>query len=285
MQAQNAFIRKAMKQPLLSAEDEFSYIQRWQTSEDKAALDKLITPYIRLVVSIAHKFRHYGLPVADLIQEGTLGLMVAAERFDLSKEVRFSTYSQWWIRSHIQDYILKNWSIVRVGSTSSQKSLFFNLKKLREQIEKRSRALMEHDGREEIARELSVNLADVETMEQRLTGNDYSLNSPLNDNEAGSAQAQDMMVDERATAEDVVIGFKNAETRSLWLREALEDLTDRERTIIKKRRLTDDSVTLETLGAELGVSKERVRQLEVRAMEKMRLSLEDKAPTPLDLLD
>jgi len=271
-QANLRYIRAAMKMPLLEREHEIELAKRWRDKRDERALHEMVSAYARLVISAATRFRHYGLPLGDLIQEGNIGLMQAAERFDPDRGVRFSTYATWWIRSAMQDYILRNWSIVRTGTTAAQKSLFFNLRRLRARIEGRGPGEgLNHAGRKEIAKELKVRVKDVEAMEMRLSSGDQSLNNRISD--SGDDEWQEMLSDERPTPEDIVIGMRDAQTRSKWLDEALSELSPREETIIRQRRLGDETVTLETLGQELGVSKERVRQLEQRAMNKIRDSI------------
>ncbi|MCB9973974.1 MAG: RNA polymerase factor sigma-32 [Rhodospirillales bacterium] len=264
------YIRTAMKTPLLEREEEKELAMRWKHQRDEKALHTLIESYTRLVVSIASKFKHYGLPMGDLIQEGNVGLMQAASRFEPERDLRFSTYASWWVRSTIQDYILRNWSIVRTGTTSAQKSLFFNYRRLRAAIEGREEVEALNDNhRQEIATALNVKLRDVEDMEQRLSGGDASLNARVS--EDGDDEWQNMIADEEAlNPEDVVIGMKDAESRTKWLNQALGELTDREQQIIRQRHLTHDGITLEQLGDVLGVSKERVRQLEQRAMGKLK---------------
>ena len=266
------YIRQAMDEPMLGREHEQELARNWRDKRDEKALHELVRSYMRLVVAMATRFRHYGLPVGDLIQEGNIGLMQAAERFEPEREVRFSTYASWWIRSAIQDYILRNWSIVRTGTTASQKSLFFNLRRLRAKIEgERNSPNLGEDGRLAIAKELGVSLKDVTEMEGRLSGNDHSLNAPIG--ETGEDEWQSLLSDERPNPEDIVIGMKDAQTRSRWLNDALRDLTDREQRIIRERHLGQEVVTLEDLGKQLGVSKERVRQLEARAMDKLKESM------------
>lgn len=278
-----AYIKASMNEPLLSREHEQDLAKRWRDNRDEEALHELVRSYTRLVVATASKFRNYGLPLGDLIQEGNVGLMQAAERFEPAREVRFSTYASWWIRSAMQDYVLRNWSIVRTGTTAAQKSLFFNLRRLRSKIEKTlATDGLTDEGREMIADELNVNLKDVRDMEQRLSGSDQSLNAPVG--ESGDDQWQDFLSDERSSPESVVIGMRDAETRSRWLAEALDHLSEREQKIIRKRRLVDDGATLEQLGTELGVSKERVRQLEHRAMLKIRAAIERNVSKHTDLL-
>jgi RNA polymerase sigma-32 factor len=280
-QANLQFIRSAMREPLLERETEYDYARRWRDEGDEHALHELVRAYMRLVISTAARFRNYGLPMGDLVQEGSVGLMQAAARFDPERGVRFSTYATWWIRAAMQDYILRNWSIVRTGTTSAQKSLFFNLRRLRARIEGNVGGRLSHEGRRSIADELRVPLGEVESMEMRLSGSDQSLNAPVADDSDGAWQ--DFLRDERPTPEQVVTGLRDSETRSRWLNEALTELTDREQTIIRRRRLREDGATLEELGKTLGVSKERVRQLEQRALAKLRVHIERQAERPSDL--
>ena len=226
---------------------------------------------MRLVISMASKFRHYGLPLADLVQEGSVGLMQAAARFDPDRQVRFSTYASWWIRSSIQDYVLRNWSIVRTGTTAAQKSLFFNLKRLRAKIDDTGDGVMSVENRNWIATHLGVPERDVEAMASRLSASDRSLNAPLaTDSEA---QWQDLLEDETAVTEERVMESRDGERRKQWIAEALKTLNERENLIIRERRLTDTTVTLEVLGKRLGISKERVRQIEHQALGKLRKAL------------
>ncbi len=279
------YIRNAMEQPMLEREYELALANKWKYDKDEKALHELIQSYTRLVVSLASKFKHYGLPLGDLIQEGNIGLMEAAARFEPDMENRFSTYASWWIRSCIQDYVLRNWSIVRTGTTSAQKSLFFNLKRLRAQIEgdkNEDRDFMSEDTKDQIATKLNVRKIDVDKMEGRMFSSDQSLNSIIGGDE-GTQDWQSTLRDERPNPEDVVLGMKNAKTRSKWLNDALSELSERERKIIKNRKLRDDTVTLEVLGKELGVSKERVRQLEARAMDKLKSSLSQRVSNAQDL--
>jgi RNA polymerase sigma-32 factor len=268
---------------LLSRDHEFELARSWREDGKEDALHELVRAYTRLVVSTASRFRNYGLPMGDLVQEGNVGLMQAAARFEPDREVRFSTYAAWWIRSAMQDYILRNWSIVRTGTTAAQKSLFFNLRRLRAKIEDASNnGALTHAGRHKIATELKVEVHEVEAMEMRLSGADQSLNAPISD--SGEDDWQDFLADQRPSPEDVVIGMRDSNTRSKWLAEALGELSPRERTIIAQRRLRDDGATLEELGRELGVSKERVRQLEHRAMLKLKESMMRRVEVSSDLL-
>ena len=275
------FIKASMKEPLLTRDHEFELAHRWRTAGDTAALHELVRAYTRLVVSIAARFRHYGLPVGDLVQEGNVGLMQAAARFEPDRGVRFSTYAAWWIRSAMQDYVLRNWSIVRTGTTAAQKSLFFNLRRLRARIEESSGAPLTDAGRRKIASELHVELAEVELMDMRLGAADQSLNAPVGD--SSEDDWQDFLPDRRPNPEEVVTSTRDGEIRSRWLAEAMGELSSRERAIIRQLRLQEEGATLEELGRELGVSKERVRQLEHRALVKLRQSIRRRTESPADL--
>jgi RNA polymerase sigma-32 factor len=275
------FIKASMKEPLLLRDHEFELARKWREESEVAALHELVRAYTRLVVATAARFRNYGLPMGDLVQEGNVGLMQAASRFEPDREVRFSTYAAWWIRSAMQDYILRNWSIVRTGTTAAQKSLFFNLRRLRARIEDVSGRPLSHEGRAKIAEELNVEICDVEAMETRLGAIDQSLNAPIS--EGGEDDWQDFLSDSRPNPEDVVIGLRDGETRSRWLADGLRELSPRERTIIAQRRLREEGATLEELGRELGVSKERVRQLEHRALLKLRASMQRHVDMATDL--
>ncbi len=268
--ADRNFIQAAMHTPLLSRERELEIAIRWRHHGDEVALHELTGAYLRLVVSIASRFRHYGLPQGELVQEGNIGIMLAASRFEPSREVRFSTYAIWWIRSSIQDYVLRNWSIVRTGTTATQKSLFFNLRRLRDQIESDSDRLP-GEVRERIAKLLHAKLEDVEMMEARLAGSDRSLNAPLG---AGwDGDFVDQLVDDRPTPEAIVEELHDRKKWSGWINEAVCSLDAREQTIIRARRLEEDPVTLQTLGKRLGICKERVRQIEHQALDKLRAKL------------
>lgn len=276
------FIRQSMKQPLLTRELEMELGRRWRDDGDEDALHELVSCYTRLVISMASRFRNYGLPMGDLVQEGNVGLMQAAARFEPERDVRFSTYASWWIRSAMQDYVLRNWSIVRTGTTAAQKSLFFNLRRLRAKIADASATQLTPEQRQTIAEELRVNVGDVEQMESRLSASDQSLNAQVG--EEGDEEWMGFLPDEGPSPEEVVTGLKDAESRSRWLREAIGELSEREQTIIHRRRLVEDGATLEELGKVLGVSKERVRQLEHRAMQKLKVSIERRVERPMDLL-
>jgi RNA polymerase sigma-32 factor len=266
------FVRAAMQAPYLERGEEHDLAVRWRDGKDQAALHRLTQAHMRLVIAVAARFRNFGLPMSDLIQEGHVGLLEAAARFEPDREVRFSTYATWWIRASIQDYILRNWSIVRGGTSSSQKALFFNLRRLRARLaqttDQRPRIVIHA----EIAKAIGVSTADVEMMDSRLSGPDASLNAPIREDE-GSADRQDFLVDKVPLPDEIVGETIDTERRMTWLRSALKVLNERELMIVKQRRLQEDGATLEALGESLGISKERVRQIENRALEKLKAAL------------
>ena len=269
--ASRRFIKASLRAPLLGREDELVLARRWRDDGDVEALHALISAYTRLVIRPAMHYRRYGVPVSDLVQEGAVGLMLAAARFDPDRKTRFSTYASWWVRSAMQDFVLRNWSLVRTGTTAAQKALFFNFRRLRARIDEAHDARLSPEARQSIADELRVPLGDVETMEQRLAANDQSLNAPSS--AEGDGEWQDLLPDTGPTPETIVAEMRDAETRARWLATALDELLPRERRIIAARRLGEECVTLEALGRKLGVSKERVRQLEQRAMKTLRRSI------------
>ncbi|KGB81061.1 MAG: RNA polymerase factor sigma-32 [Confluentimicrobium sp.] len=273
--------RQAMKAELLDAETELKLAYAWRDQRDEEALHRLITAYMRLAISMATKFRRYGAPMNDLIQEASLGLMKAADKFDPDRGVRFSTYAVWWIKASIQDHVMRNWSMVRTGTTSSQKSLFFNLRRVQARLEReasaRGETLDRHQLRERIASEVGVSMSDVEMMEGRLAGTDFSLNATQSADDDGREWIESLE-DDSAQAEERVARAHDLATLRGWLRAAMAGLNEREQFIVRERKLRDDPRTLESLGQELGLSKERVRQLEAAAFGKMRKSLEAQSP-------
>jgi len=271
--AGRTMVRTAMKAPYLERDEEHILALRWKENQDQHALHQITVAHMRLVISMASKFRHYGLPLGDLIQEGHVGLLEAAARFEPEREVRFSTYATWWIRASMQDYILRNWSIVRGGTSSAQKALFFNLRRLRAKLAKGDTQLTLQSIHQEIAAALGVSLADVQTMDARLSGNDASLQAPSVSGDAESAEKMDFLVSDDPLPDEQVSNMIDGERRRVWLASALKHLNEREMKIISARRLAEDGATLEELGADLGISKERVRQIESRAMEKLRSAL------------
>ncbi len=269
--------RQAMRAELLDAETELQLAYAWRDRRDEQALHRLVNAYMRLAIAMAAKFKRYGAPMNDLIQEAGLGLMKAADKFDPDRGVRFSTYAVWWIKASIQDYVMRNWSMVRTGSTSSQKSLFFNMRRVQARLEREAAAagqvLDGHQLRQMIATEVGVPLADVEMMEGRLSGSDYSLNATQSADEDGREWI-DTLEDDSVQASETVEQRRDTEKLRQWLVKALSTLNERERFIVQERKLRDEPRTLESLGEELGLSKERVRQLEAAAFQKMRKSLE-----------
>lgn len=272
--------RQAMRAEYLDAETEAALARAWRDQRDEMALHRLVTAYMRLAIAMAAKFRRYGAPMSDLIQEASLGLMKAADKFDPERGVRFSTYAVWWIKASIQEFVMRNWSMVRTGSTSSQKALFFNMRRVQAQIEREAAAAgLSIDSaqiRVRVAEEIGVPLADVEMMEGRLSGSDLSLNATQNSDEEGREWVE-TLEDDGATPEENVTETHDGALIHNWLAEAMGRLSMRERYIVTERRLTDAPRTLESLGAELGLSKERIRQLEAQAFGKMRKTLESRS--------
>jgi RNA polymerase sigma-32 factor len=271
---------------MLDAETELALARAWRDEGDEKALHRLVNAYMRLAIAMAARYRRYGAPMPDLIQEAGVGLMKAAEKFDPDRGVRFSTYAVWWIKASIQDYVMRNWSMVRTGSTSSQKALFFNLRRVRAKLEREAGAngevLDSHQLRQMIATEVGVPLRDVEMMDARLSGADYSLNAQ----QAGEEGREwlETLEDEAPQAAETVT--RNADLTRVrgWLAEALASLNARERMIIVERKLRDEPRTLESLGQELGLSKERIRQLEAQALNKLRKRLEALSGTAAETL-
>ena len=272
--------RKAVKAELLDAETELQLAYAWRDSRDEAALHRLITAYMRLAISMAAKFKRYGAPMNDLVQEAGLGLMKAADKFDPDRGVRFSTYAVWWIKASVQDYVMRNWSMVRTGSTSSQKSLFFNMRRVQAQLEREAQQtgekLDKHQLNQLIATEVGVPLNDVEMMDGRLSGSDFSLNATQASDEEGREWI-DTIEDENARADLTVEEEHDQQKLAGWIGVAMDALNDREKFIVSQRKLIESPRTLESLGAELSLSKERVRQLEAAAFGKMRKYLEKNA--------
>jgi RNA polymerase sigma-32 factor len=272
---QRGFVKAAMNAPFLTREEEKELAIAWIERKDERALHKLAHAHMRLVIAIANRFRNYGLAMPDLIQEGHIGLMEAAARFETERDVRFSTYATWWIRASIQDHVLRNWSIVRGGTSSAQKALFFNLRRLRARITQAAGSNGSLDAvYSEIAIAVGVSKIDVATMAARLSGPDTSLNAPLSEQGLdGASDRMDFLVDSKPLQDEVVEDSIDSARRVGWLRAALDVLTDREARIIRARRLQDEAATLESLGVNLGISKERVRQIENRALEKLKQAL------------
>jgi RNA polymerase sigma-32 factor len=272
-------LRIAAKAPMLEKEHELGLARRWRESRDQAALAALTRSYLRLVIAMAGRFRAYGLPLADLVQEGVVGLMEAASRFEPDREIRFSTYASWWVRSAMQDYILRNWSIVRTGTTAAHKSLFFNLRRLKQQISGDQDAPMSLEARQALAKKLGVRVRDVDVMEARLLAADRSLNSPRT--EEGESQWQDFIPCEAPLPDEALEAVHDAQVKAAILREAMAELSAREMTILRERRLSEGGVTLSSLGEKLGISKERVRQIENQALAKLKSALLARVKDPI----
>jgi RNA polymerase sigma-32 factor len=264
-------IRFAMRAPMLDREEEGELALAWQMERDERALKRLTEAHLRLAIAAASRYRHYGLPVADLIQEGTVGLMEAAYRFEPERDVRFSTYASWWVRAAVQDYVLRNWSIVRTGTTSAHKALFFNLKRLKARMGVDPDRPLSMGARNQIADEMGVRLRDVEAMEGRLSGVDRSLNAPVADESA--QEWQDLLVSESPRPDELYMESHDGDKKAALIEKAMGQLTERESYIIRERQLKEDGVTLAVLGTQLGISKERVRQLEAQALSKLRQAL------------
>ncbi|HYP58366.1 MAG TPA: RNA polymerase sigma factor RpoH [Beijerinckia sp.] len=277
------YLNEIRRFPMLEPQDEYMLAKRWREHEDPDAAHKLVTSHLRLVAKIAMGYRGYGLPIGEVISEGNVGLMQAVKRFEPDKGFRLATYAMWWIRASIQEYILRSWSLVKMGTTASQKKLFFNLRKAKSQIS----ALEEGDLRPEqvqvIATKLGVTEQDVIDMNRRMSG-DASLNAPLR--EEGEGEWQDWLIDDSASQENTLADREENDNRLGALRSALGVLNERERRIFEARRLVDDPMTLEALSDEFDISRERVRQIEVRAFEKVQAAVKagvakiEALPTP-----
>ena len=262
------YLDEIRKFPMLSADEEFMLAKAWADRGDTQAAHKMVTSHLRLVAKIAMGYRGYGLPVSDLISEGNVGMMQAVKRFDADKGFRLATYAMWWIRASIQEYILRSWSLVKMGTTAAQKKLFFNLRRMKSQMRALDEGDLRPDQVEEIATKLGVTDDDVISMNRRLSGPDASLNAPMRAD--GEAEWQDWLADDDADdAEDELAESDEFSMRMTLLQEAMGALNEREQNIIQERRLTEEPKTLEDLAQVYGVSRERIRQIEVRAFEKL----------------
>ena len=264
------YLREIRRFPMLEPQEEYMLAKRWREHEDPEAAHKLITSHLRLVAKIAMGYRGYGLPIGEVISEGNVGLMQAVKRFEPDRGFRLATYAMWWIRASIQEYILRSWSLVKMGTTASQKKLFFNLRKAKSQISALEEGDMRPDQVDTIAHRLGVSKQDVIDMNRRMSG-DASLNAPLR--EEGEGEWQDWLVDDSASQENLLADRQEADNRLGALHQALDVLNPRERRIFEARRLTDDPITLEQLSDEFDISRERVRQIEVRAFEKVQAAV------------
>ena len=267
----NNLIEFSKKSKILEKNEEFYHIEQWREKRQSKSLQIILNSYLRLAVSYARKYKSYGLPLDDLIHEGVLGIMHALEKFDISKDFRLSTYASWWIRASIQDYILKNWSVVKTGSTASQKALFFNLRKIKQQISDVSSDFMGQKEINQVSEMLNVKTFEVQNMESRLSGGDVFLNQKIDNDSENDLMS--LLEDERANPEESFENFNDGKIKKDYLEQAILTLNDRERTIIKLRKLREKSITLDELGQMLKISKERVRQIETKALEKLKTTI------------
>jgi RNA polymerase sigma-32 factor len=278
------YLEEIRRFPMLEPQEEYMLAKSWREHGDRDAAHRLVTSHLRLVAKIAMGYRGYGLPISEVISEGNVGLMQAVKRFEPEKGFRLATYAMWWIKAAIQEYILRSWSLVKMGTTANQKKLFFNLRKAKSKISALEEGDMHPDQVKLIAKRLGVTEQDVIEMNRRL-GGDVSLNAPIRE-EGDSGEWQDWLVDESSSQESRLMASEEADNRRKALGEALTVLNDRERRIFEARRLADDPITLEELAEEFGVSRERVRQIEVRAFEKVQKAVKNRVaameapPTP-----
>lgn len=270
------YLEEIRRFPMLEPQEEYMLAKRWQEHNDSEAAQRLVTSHLRLVARIAMGYRGYGLPIGEVVSEGNVGLMQAVKRFDPDKGFRLATYAMWWIRAAIQEYILRSWSLVKMGTTASQKKLFFNLRRLKGQLQALDDGDLRPDQVKKIATHLGVPEDDVVSMNRRLAG-DTSLNAPLR-NDGDSGEWQDWLVDDSAVDQETsLVDRQELENRRGYLANAMDGLTERERRIFTARRLVDEPLTLEDLSEEFGVSRERIRQIEVRAFEKVQKAVQKAA--------
>ncbi len=269
------YLTEIRRFPMLEPQEEYMLAKRYLEHDDSSAAHKLVTSHLRLVAKIAMGYRGYGLPIGEVISEGNVGLMQAVKRFDPERGFRLATYAMWWIKAAIQEYILRSWSLVKMGTTANQKRLFFNLRKVKGQIQALDEGDLKPDQVSEIATRLGVSEEEVISMNRRL-GGDASLNAPIRQESEGG-EWQDWLVDESESQEKILADQEELDIRRTMLREAMDVLNDRERRIFEARRLSEDPLTLETLSEEFGVSRERVRQIEVRAFEKVQKNMQAQA--------
>ncbi len=273
------YLNEIQKFPFLEPEEEYELAVRWREHEEKEAAHKLVTSHLRLVAKIAMKYRGYGLPMADLISEGNIGLMKAVRKFEPERGFRLSTYAIWWIRASVTEHVLRSWSLVKMGTVSAQKKLFFSLRKAKSKLKILGASDLDGEQADLLAQTLEVPAKDVIQMNRRLAARDLSLNAPVS-SDGESKEFQDTLVDENPSPEALAAKSEEAGQRGALLREALASLPDRERHILIERRLRDDPVTLEALGVELGVSRERIRQLEVRTFDKIQKKIRNAVSVP-----
>jgi len=272
------YLQQIRQFPMLQPDEEYTLAKQWREQGDKDAADKLVTSHLRLAAKIAMGYRGYGLPISEVISEGNVGLMHAVKRFEPERGFRLATYAMWWIKASIQEFILRSWSLVKMGTTANQKKLFFNLRKVKGQLQAIEEGDLKPDQVAEIARRLAVPAEDVISMNRRLSG-DSSLNSPVRADSEG--EWQDWLVDESESQEARLVDSEEASMRHGLLTSAMDKLNDRERRVFEARRLQDDPATLEDLSQEFGVSRERIRQIEVRAFEKVQKAVKNAAQKAL----
>lgn len=275
-QGLSRYLSEIRKFPMLSKEEEFMLAKRWQEHQDSEAAEKMVTSHLRLVAKIANGYRGYGLPMAEVISEGNVGLMQSVKKFDPEKGFRLATYAMWWIRASIQEYILRSWSLVKIGTTAAQKKLFFNLRRVKGEIQAIDEGELKPEQVTEIAKRLNVSEDEVRSMNGRMSGSDASLNTPVGDDN-DTAEWQDWLQDETPSYESKHADKEEYTARLELLGVAMEVLSDREREILTLRRLTESPKTLEDLSEQFGVSRERIRQIEVRAVEKLTVAMRDLA--------
>lgn len=277
------YLEEIRRFPMLQPEEEYMLAKRYLEHDDSNAAHKLVTSHLRLVAKIAMGYRGYGLPIGEVISEGNVGLMQAVKKFEPERGFRLATYAMWWIRASIQEYILRSWSLVKMGTTANQKRLFFNLRKTKSKIQALGEGDLTPDQVKEIATRLKVSEAEVVSMNRRLSG-DASLNAPIRATEGESGEWQDWLVDDSESQESMLIEQDELEQRRRMLDDALDVLNDRERRIFKARRLSEDPLTLEELSGEFDISRERVRQIEVRAFEKVQDAIKASAKQAAEAL-
>jgi RNA polymerase sigma-32 factor len=265
------YLQEIRKFPMLEQGEEYMLAKRFQEHGDTDAAARLVTSHLRLVAKLAMGYRGYGLPIAEVISEGNIGLMQAVKRFDPERGFRLATYAMWWIRAAIQEYILRSWSLVKVGTTAAQKKLFFNLRRMKGQIQALEEGDLKPENVQAIAKKLGVSEQEVQSMNRRLAAPDHSLNAPLRGDSDG--EWQDWLVDEAADQESVLADQEELDERKELLATAMDGLNERERRILTERRLKDEPTTLEDLSKQFGISRERVRQIEVRAFDKLQRAM------------
>ena len=276
----NRYLQDIRKFPMLAPDEEYMLGKRWKEHQDPKAAERLITSHLRLVAKIAMGYRGYGLPIGEVISEGNIGLMHAVKRFEPDKGFKLATYAMWWIKAQIQEYVLRSWSLVKIGTTSSQKKLFFNLRKIKGRIHAFEEGDLKPENVKYIAKKLGVQESEVVSMDRRLKG-DASLNAPLRSDTDGDGEWQDWLVDDTDSPETVFAHNEESSQRNTMLTVALKALTDREREVIEARKLRDEPATLEDLSQKFGVSRERIRQIEVRAFEKLQAAVKAAAAKAL----